>query len=250
MILKDLHCHTTYCDGQCSAAEMVRAAVDKGMECIGFSGHSYTFFDERYCMSLSGAEEYVREVRALREEYRGVIDVLCGVEQDYYSTQSTDPFDYVIGSVHYVRGADGSYNPVDDDPDTLMRGVEKCFGGDVYSFARAYFDTVGDVVRGTGADIIGHFDLVSKFNEGGALFDEGDPRYVSAWKDAVDRLLPFGVPFEINTGAVSRGLRTHPYPSRDIIGYIKQRGGRFVLSSDSHRASTLCFGFDEYEKYL
>ena len=42
MILTDLHVHTNYCDGKNTPEEMVLAAIEKGMECIGFSVHSYT----------------------------------------------------------------------------------------------------------------------------------------------------------------------------------------------------------------
>ena len=56
-----------------------------------------------------------------------------------------------------------------------------------------------------------------------------------------------GVPFEINTGAISKGYRTEPYPAKNIRDYIRQQGGRFILSSDSHRTDTLCYGFEEYE---
>ena len=48
----DLHTHTSFCDGKNSPEEMVRSAVEKGFDVLGFSGHSYTPFDETYCMSL------------------------------------------------------------------------------------------------------------------------------------------------------------------------------------------------------
>ena len=51
MIRGDFHVHTTFCDGQASPEEMVRAALEQGMDAIGFSGHSRTAFDESWCMS-------------------------------------------------------------------------------------------------------------------------------------------------------------------------------------------------------
>ena len=77
-----------------------------------------------------------------------------------------------------------------------------------------------------------------------------DRRYIRAWQNAADNLLKYKKPFEINTGAISRGYRTKPYPAIDIIDYIGKRGGTFILSSDSHSVNTLLFGFDEWEKYL
>ena len=52
MIKIDLHIHSTYCDGKSTLRESVDSAIEKGFATIGFSGHSYTFFDESYCMSL------------------------------------------------------------------------------------------------------------------------------------------------------------------------------------------------------
>ena len=63
---------------------------------------------------------------------------------------------------------------------------------------------------------------------------------------AADALLTTGKPFEINTGAISRGYRTDAYPSREIRTYLKERGARFILSSDAHRKEHICFGFDRF----
>ena len=246
--MKDLHVHTTFSDGKNTPREMVEAALCKGLTVIGFSDHSYTPFDESYCIKRDSMGDYVREINALKREFAGRIEVKLGVEQDYYSP-SVDGVEYVIGSVHYVK-ANGVYLPVDESADVFMDGVKKHFGGDVYAFAEAYYDAVGDVVNKTRADIVGHFDLITKYNENDVLFSTKDPRYVSAWKKAADKLLSTGVTFEINTGAISRGYRTKPYPSNDIIAYLKSRGGKFILSSDSHSSNTLCFAFDEYERFI
>ena len=115
-----------------------------------------------------------------------------------------------------------------------------------------YYETETSVVDLTGADIIGHLDLITKYNaggEGGAkgeLFDEGHPRYVAAWQKAADRLIESGALFEINTGGMTRGYRTNAYPAKPIRDYIAAHGGRFILSSDSHNTETLCRGFDRY----
>lgn len=95
--------------------------------------------------------------------------------------------------------------------------------------------------------IVGHFDLVTKYNTGGRFFDESDPRYIAAWRGAADKLLETCRLFEINTGGMFRAGMTRPYPAPEIISYIKERGGEFILSSDSHNASSLCGNFDRCE---
>lgn len=248
MISKDLHMHTVYCDGTGTPEDMILSAIDKGLNTVGISGHSYTFFDESYCMQKADIPRYIAEIRYLRAKYYDRIHVLCGVEQDYYSAYPTDEFDYVIGSVHYLKCGE-EYVPVDESAEILRGAVGKYFGGDVYALCERYFQTVADVARKTGCDIIGHFDLITKFIERDKLFDVNHPRYVAAWKSAVDALLPYDIPFEINTGAVSRGYRSEPYPSGEIIAYIRENSGRFILSSDAHSRETVGYGFEGYEAF-
>lgn len=245
MMLQDLHVHTTYCDGRNTPEEMVLAAIEKGLTRLGFSGHSYQFFDEEPCMSKEGTRAYRRDITALKEKYRNKIEILCGIEQEYFSDISTEGYDYVIGSVHYLK-IDGKYRCIDQTEEEFCQVADRWFGGDMVAMAQEYYRLVGDVVNKTGADIIGHFDLITKYNEGGRLFDESDPRYVAAWKQAADRLLATGKIFEINTGAISRGYRTEPYPALPILQYIRQQGGKVMLNGDTHSAQTLCYQFDQW----
>ena len=244
MTSKDLHMHTVYSDGENTPEEMILSAIEKELKTIGISDHSYTFFDTSYCMQEEDIPRFIAEMRYLRAAYYDRIHVLCGVEQDYYSEYPTDDFDYAIGSVHYLKCGE-NYVPVDETPEFLTEAVEKYYGGDIYALCEAYFRTVADVVNKTGCDIIGHFDLIAKFSERHSLFDEHHPRYVAAWQAAVDALLQYDVPFEINFGAVASGYRTRPYPSDEIIAYIRERGGRFVLSSDAHCAANVAYGFGD-----
>jgi histidinol-phosphatase (PHP family) len=240
--MTDLHVHTTFSDGRSTPEDVVQAAIAKGMTTLGFSDHSYTHFDTAYCIPKEKIPAYRAEIEALKAQYAGQIEILCGIEQDFYSEESTEGYDYVIGSVHYVK-AGGKYLPVDESRQALLRAVRDDFGGDIYTLAEVYYETVALVAEKLQPTIIGHFDLISKFNEDGKLFDETHPRYIAAWQAAADRLLKAEIPFEINTGAVSRGYRTAPYPAAPIREYLANRGARFLWSSDSHRADTLCFGF-------
>lgn len=256
--LADFHAHTNLCDGNNTAAEMVRAAMSKGLKAFGLSEHGYTPYDESYCMLPEDEAAYEREVRALAAACEGRLDVLCGVEQDCLAGRPPRNWDYVIGSVHYIDCSEqgGGIEVIDESRDIWLDIVEKYFGGDVYAMIEKYYETEASVVEATGADIIGHLDLITKYNaggEGGAkgeLFDEGHPRYVAAWQKAVDKLIESGALFEINTGGMSRGYRTDAYPAKPICDYIAAKGGRFILSSDSHKTETLCSRFSDYSAYI
>lgn len=245
----DFHVHTTYCDGADSPRKMVLAAIDRGLSAIGFSAHSYTYFDETYCIKQAEIPNYKEEIAALRAEFADTIRILCGVEQDVYSAESTAGYDYSIGSVHYVQ-KDGVFYPVDHSAGCFEAACREAFGGDYYAFAESYFAAAATVADRVKPDIIGHFDLISKFNRGGRYFDETHPRYVKAWKAALDALLPAGIPFEVNTGAITRGYRDVPYPSREQLLYIRDHGGRVLLSGDAHSTAGLCFLFAEWEGLL
>lgn len=240
----NFHTHTTYCDGKETAESMVQAALEKGFSALGFSGHSYTAYDESYCMSREDVQKYIADVYALREKYAGQIEIFCGIEQDFGSNEPTDVFDYVIGSVHAVE-RDGLYYSVDESPEVFARGVREGFGGDVYAYVKAFYELESQVVGKTNADFIGHFDLVTKFNEENRFFDPEDRRYRDASLSALGTLLETGKPFEINTGAIYRGMRKTPYPSVSLLKEIYRCKGEILLSSDSHDGASLGFGFAE-----
>lgn len=245
MILKDLHVHTTYCDGKNTPEEMVLSAIDKNMECIGFSAHSYTFFDERYCIKKEKIKDYIFEINSLKEKYKEKIRILCGIEQDAYSTYPTNIFDYVIGSVHYLKIND-FYAELDGNANTFKNTAENYFNGDYYALAEEYFKTVGDMAEKLNPTFIGHLDLVTKFNKNFVFFDELNERYLKAKRAAVDKILNLDIPFEINLGGISRGYKTCPYPDIETIRYISNNGGKFLFSGDTHTKDNLCFDFEKW----
>lgn len=284
----DLHMHTWFCDGNDSPDTMVRAAIGKGLETVGISGHSFTPHDTSYCMSCEGTEDYIREIQELKETYADKIKVLLGIEMDYYADTPSEPYDYAIGSLHYLFKGD-DWTDVDDTPYKLKAFADRHFDGDMLCLAELYYETVGGIFSKTCCDIIGHFNLITKFNErfviapdgqvvdlrreekpAGAekLLDTSDPRYIAAWKGAIDRIFADTEAayregwrnrlfdsedkpvFELNTGAISRGYRTAPYPATDQIEYIRSRGGRLILTSDSHSEKNICFAFEEYRDLL
>ncbi len=249
MVYKDYHVHTTFSDGKNTMEEVLLAALKSEMTEIGFSDHSYTFFDRSYCVSGEDIPSYFKEAERLKSKYGDKIKILIGVEQDFYSKKSVKNYDYAIGSVHYFK-IGGRFYPVDESKDSLIKTVDEVFGGDFYSACERYFGTVRQFAKRKGIGIIGHFDLIAKFNGDGSLFDEKNERYVAAYKAAAKDLVAANKVFEINTGAYRKNLRADAYPEKEIREFIKSIGGKFILSSDSHKKEDLMFGFERFESEI
>ena len=248
MKLSSYHIHTTFCDGKNTAEEMIIAAISKGCAEIGFSGHSH-LPSEAWTMSEQDTIDYFETLSDLKEKYKDKIKVYIGIEQDYYSESPSLPFDYVIGSVHSVK-AGNKYYYVDESVEATERAIAEAFGGDPYAYCEAYYNNVKEIYEKTHCDIIGHFDLVTKFIEISPIFSESHPRYIAAREEALAVLIEAPAYFEINTGAISRGYRTTPYPASDVIAKIASAGKPFVINSDSHSAETIDFMLDDVANYL
>lgn len=245
----NLHTHTNFCDGADTPEEIVKEAIRQGMDAIGFSGHSYTPIDTSYCMTREGTEKYRAEIERLKKVYGNRIKILSGIELDYYGEFPNVFYDYIIGSVHYVL-LNGEYCVVDISEQTMVNDVQRHCKGDYFRYAREYYRAVAELPKKTQCDIVGHFDLVTKFNGGGKLFNEDSPHYLKYAYEALDALLDEDVIFEVNTGAISRGYRKTPYPAARFLRYIYEKGGHVTMSSDAHRKENLMFGFNETANLL
>jgi histidinol-phosphatase (PHP family) len=214
---------------------MIETALSLGFSAYGFSGHSVSPFVGTGAMSEENEAEYIRQVKTLQDEYRGRIDIHLGIEQEFYSDQPTTPYEYVIGSVHAIKTPLG-FRPIDLHPSNITDLLDGCYG-DFESLAEEYFNHVAKIPTRMNANIIGHIDLLSKFCDIIPL--TFGKRYYDAAFATVDTLIPYGIPFEINVGAITRGYRTTPYPDTKILSYIKQKGGSIMINGDTHSAAAL-----------
>jgi len=230
MILSDFHLHTCFCDGKDTPEQMVQTAIEKGFSALGFSMHSPGVDYGDWIIPPEDAAAYRQEIARLKAQYGDRLTILCGIEQDADCTQPTDPYDYVIMSVHGVQDPTGKRWEMDWSLDHLKQAIA-AFGNDPYQMVEAYYERVGQL---QGGDIVGHIDLVTKYLETEPLFDPNHPRYRAASQQAVDRLIKTGMLFEINVGAMSRGYCTKPYPALPLLAYICRQGGQIVLNGDCH----------------
>ena len=237
------HTHTTYCDGADGPEELVLEAIRLGCPEIGFSGHSH-LTEHDGSMTEQGTLDYCAEIRRLQVQYADRIRIRLGIEYDIFSEVDSSLFDYTIGAVHWVR-KNGVLYPVDECSDSFVRTVNEIYGGDFYACVEDYYDLVGSLYERTHCDVIAHFDLITKYNEGNKLYDMSDPRYIAAADAALDRLIEAPVLLEVNTGAMARGYCTAPYPDQRIRDRWLAAGKELIFSSDCHDKRKLLFAFDQ-----
>ena len=128
--------------------------------------------------------------------------------------------------------------------------ITERFGGDGLAFAKKYYEKLCELPEYGKFDILGHFDLITKNIEKAKLFDTASAEYKKAAISAIDALsgkIPF---FEVNTGAISRGYRTSPYPTLDLIKEFRARGWGAVISSDCHDGRFLDCAFEDARELL
>ena len=245
-MLCNLHTHTTFCDGKSTAEEVVLSAIEKGFDTIGISGHASSLNGENW--HVSDMDGYIKTILDLKEKYKNKIQVYLGIEDDVIKTIDRTPFDYTIGSVHYFY-INGEYLSVDNTYEKQKEIIEKV-NGNVLMLADNYYSMLVDFVLKTKPDIVGHFDLITKFDEvNGGIF-LNNKKYCELAKKYLLEALKSDCIFEVNTGAISRGYRTNPYPSEELLFVLKNNGGKIMLNSDSHHADTLDCHFDETRKLL
>jgi len=243
---QSLHNHTTFDDGKNTPAEMAAAAFDAGLAGLGLTAHS-PMENEFWTVKPERMAEYRAELARLKIEYAGRLNVWCGLEYDLTSDRKwLDGFDYVIASVHALETTRGLW-ALDDNRERSRRMIVIAFEGDRDAAAEAYYAKVKEISAIPEADVVGHFDLITKFDEPEPLYDAASPRYRAAALDAMEALVQAGKIFEINTGAMSRGYRTSPYPAPPLLRALREMGGRVTITADAHSRENLAFAFDQAE---
>jgi histidinol-phosphatase (PHP family) len=225
----DLHTHTYLCkhaDGV--AEEYIRSAIERGFQMIGCSDHAPmpNDYDAKHRMSLEQFHaEYKPTVLALREKYKGRIDIKFAVEGDFFpgteqwvkNFHDTNDFDYVIGSVHYL-GEWGFDNPV---------FVHRYDEENIDVVYEQYFDHIKRSAQSGLFDIIGHCDLVKKFGH------RPSRNMDDLVREAMHAVKTSGMAIEINTSGLRKPVK-EMYPSEAILKIAAELEIPLTLGSDAH----------------
>jgi len=246
-MISNLHTHTTFCDGKNTPEEIVLSAIEKGFSSLGFSGHGYTDFDLRYCMR--DVEGYKKEINRLKEKYKKEIQIYLGIEEDMWQFVKREDYDFMIGSCHYIKHNTRFFS-VDSGIDYIKKALNE-FNNNPIMMAESYYENFCNYILKSKPDIVGHFDLFTKFDE----FNEnsfflGNKEYEKMSEKYLYEAIKSGCIFEINSGAIARGYRKTPYPYENLLYILKKTDTGVIVSSDSHSTDTLDFKFDEMKKLL
>lgn len=244
-ILADYHTHTPRCKHAAGPMEgYIEQAISLGLEEIGFSDHNPLprGIGANVRMDESELDLYVADVLRLRERYAGVIAVRLGLEMDYiegledYIAAQTrrHPWDYVIGSIHYL---DREGHVI-----TWPRG----YSGELHALYARYYTLQGQLARSGLADIIAHFDLPKRSGM------PPGPRELQLALPVLDDMGRLGVGMEINTSGFRHPEMGQPeaYPSPALVREALARGVPLTVNSDAHAPSHVGSGFPAVTEQL
>ena len=233
--LYDSHMHTPLCRHAVGhPREYAQAALDAGLSGVTFTDHipMPAWYDAPWRMRRDELEQYVETVQEAQAEFAGRLHIGLGLEADFHpgteryveEVLEAHPWDYVIGSVHYI-GAWGFDNP--EYADEYERR-------DVGGLYRHYYALVEGAARSGLFDSIGHLDLPKKFGH-------RDPGSAAALR-VLDTIAALGLSLDYNTAGERKPVG-EAYPSPALLEAAAERGIPLVLGSDAHRPAEVGHGF-------
>lgn len=240
MIYKtDYHIHTIYSDGRTSPEECIEEAVRKGLKEIGFSDH-VTLVDSRqdWCMDHNVIPEYAAHILKLKSSTKEIA-VRLGIELDYIPGKEKEaekiitsfPFDFIIGSVHFMGD------------ETVDLGPEFYIGRNIDEVYENYFNLVSEAAATGFYDIMGHPDLVRIHR----FRPESDISQLYSLLASVFEI--HDVAYELNTNGKNKPLNDF-YPDKRYLPVFAEHGVPVCVNSDAHFPSRIGQYFDEAYELL
>ena len=221
------------------------AASEHGIDEVGVSEHVYRFtealevWDHPYWRGQANDDlgAYCEFVASTRLKLGIEADFVPGAEERIEALLSAHPFDYVVGSVHFL----GDAGAVDDQRYDVWKAIS-----DPDDLWRRYLEWVADAARSGLFDILAHPDLVKIWGEG-RPGPQRDPRHY--YEPVVEAVAESGIAVEISTAGLRKPVG-EIYPARAFAEMCVEAGAEFALSSDAHAPDQVGFGYDRAIKLL
>jgi histidinol-phosphatase (PHP family) len=219
----------------------VEAAWAAGVDEIGFTEHGYYFRQMRSLLTVPyqtercvyDIEPYIEAVvqargRGLPVKLGLEVDYVPGREEETRELLAPYPWDYLLGSVHFIDGlgVDGEPRLVDSV------GVEETW--------RRYFETLAGATRSGLFDSLSHPDLVKMFGERAEAFDYGP---------VLDAIAESGVAVEVSTAGLHKPVG-ELYPHPEFLRACRERGVPVTTGSDAHEPRVVGRDFDRARELL
>jgi histidinol-phosphatase (PHP family) len=231
-MLVDLHSHTTFSDGHSSHAEMVEAAIEKGIDVYGITDH-LCFHPNPWSTPLDRFEE----MRAIFANLKASItstQILFGMEVDFVpgcenqvaQLKAENGWDYIIGSVHYI----GDWNIDSHAPDWEGKDVDATY--------TAYIALLEQLVDTRLYNTVAHLDLPKKYGHYSSI------DFTEKFRVIGEKIRDNNMAFELNTAGRIKPCAEF-YPRLDIIKMYHQLGVDVTLGSDAHHRDNVAQFFDE-----
>jgi len=235
----DYHMHTPLCrHAKGEPTDYARHAVSQGLDEIGFSDHSPMRQDDfdNWRMRLDQLDAYVAAVQQARVDHPRLtirlaleVDYLPGHEAWIRELAARHPWDYFIGSVHYVSDSWDIDNPAK---------LSEWRSRDTFEVWTAYFERLGMAAASGLFEIIGHCDLPKKF--GHRPTRDCTPLYEKFLAIAKQH----DCAIELNTAGLRKDCR-EIYPSRDLLQIAFQQGVPITFGADAHAPEEVGMNFAE-----
>ncbi len=248
-MLSDYHLHLRPDDHDASAeeyytdanVERYRAAADeRGIAELGVSEHVYRFEQVLDVWQHPFWVSYARDdLDAYCAFVREQTDLRLGIEADFVpdaedrmaNLLEARDFDYVIGSVHFIR--EGAVDMDDYSVWDSGRSVEEIW--------RRYFQTIGEAARSGLFDVVAHPDLVKVWGPERPRPD-GDLRRF--YELAIDGIAESGIAVELSTAGLRKRV-AELYPAPAFLQMCLEAGAPVALSSDAHRPQDVGADYDK-----
>ena len=252
----DLHTHHDRCGhARGGIRDYIEAGIENGLNIIGISDHTPYFSSEEdhpfphITMATSQFPDYVAEVLKLKDEYTGKIEVLLGIEADFFPEYVDNyrqyfdryPFDYIIGSIHHVDG-------VSIFKKDRWEGLSS---KEQVRTKETYYSLIEQSARSGMYQILGHIDAMKGY------YPDFSKIQTAAVEHTLKVIAECDVAIEINTSGKTKYVGGW-YPADEILEMALHHGVKVTFGSDAHdphrvgdefeqvRASLKEIGFKEW----
>jgi histidinol-phosphatase (PHP family) len=218
----DYHMHSILSDGQNSYEEMIRMAITKGLDEIGFSDH-VCLKPVDWAIRMEDIPVMTRQILDLKQKYE--VDYFPGYEAELKDLIESIPVDYVIGSVHFI----GDWN---FDVDQSLYG--KWSNDKLYEM---YFSLIQQAAQSDLFDTIGHIDIIKKFR----VYPETNQDKL--FEDTIKVIKNHNLVVELNTGGLDRPCAEFT-PGAKLLEMCYNHHVPVTLASDAHRVEQIARHFE------